>query len=169
MLQALGPAPLTRRPRGGGWGEVGGVTRSWAVLRVLTVTAGGSVVCLSMTAAGVENHGPVRDFGGGSQRLFQVKSSAGHEARLVSLKVPLQLIPGAALGVNLRLLPPDCVSLILGYFVSKRENAPFGWLGQLNEGLTHTGWRKWKLFLVTITRNEYSETSRGNYTNNNVK
>lgn len=105
----------------------------------------------------------------GSQRLFQVKSSAGHEARLVSLKVPLQLIPGAALGVNLRLLPPDCVSLILGYFVSKRENAPFGWLGQLNEGLTHTGWRKWKLFLVTITRNEYSETSRGNYTNNNVK
>ena len=46
------------------------------------------------------------------------------------------------------------MSLILRCVIYKRENVPFGWLGELNEGLTHTGRSKWKLFCGELAARE---------------
>ena len=129
------PSPTERRTTRHGWGVAGGVLRSRAALCVLTVAAGDSVVCLSMGTTGAENHGPVLGLRGMNQRLFQVKSSAGLEVRLVSLKVLL------ALWVQVRPwewalppLPPDA-SLSLSVVSSIKERIPFWAVGRAEWGL----------------------------------
>lgn len=171
--QALSPALLTRNPEGERWGAWGVI--AWGLGEVgCTLCFGsgcGELWCvLERETHWWRNPGPCHWALWTEPVTFcQLKSWAGWEVRLVSLKFLLELWFQAQPRVGtLSPLPPDFVSLILSCPIYRRETPPFGYLEGLNEGLAHSRWSKWKLLLVTIRSNEDSETSRRNYTNNNA-